>query len=154
MNCVPRAARSRAGGREAVPDSAIHPALRVARPAVDPQGLYRNGRLRRAPPCWRPSCDNAEACNAGVGCSVYAVGFQAQFCPCSGTNLGIWAEPGVGLLVLEPLGATGRVGPAATRATAWAPHERACLAFIPRAFINRMWTLVHLFDLTKAQTQP
>ena len=26
--------------------------------------------------------------------------------------------------------------------------------FIPRAFINPMWTLVHLFDLTKAQTQP
>ena len=67
-----RVERSRAGGRKAVPDSAIHPALRIARPAVDPQGLYRNGRLRRAPPCWRPSCDNTEACNAGVDCSVYA----------------------------------------------------------------------------------
>lgn len=54
-----------------MPDSAIHPALRIARPAVDPQGLYRNGRLARRRG-WRPSCDNTEACNAGVDCSVYA----------------------------------------------------------------------------------
>ena len=40
-------------------------------PAASPVSSSRG--LRSAPPCWRPSCTNKEACNAGVACSIFRV---------------------------------------------------------------------------------
>ena len=68
-----RAARHRAGGRDVVPDGALHP---LARPRQAPAAakwdwLGTKGRVRAQGPCWRPSCPSPDGCNAGADCPAH-----------------------------------------------------------------------------------
>ena len=68
-----RTARHRAGGKDAVPDDALHP---LARPRQAPAAakwdwVGTKGRVRAQGPCWRPSCPSPDSCNAGAECPVH-----------------------------------------------------------------------------------
>ena len=66
-----RTARHRAGGRGAVPDSALHPLARPKPQKAAAQAwdwIGSKGRVRAQGPCWRPSCPNPEECNAAAQC--------------------------------------------------------------------------------------
>ena len=68
-----RTARHRAGGKDVVPDDALHP---LARPRPAPAAakwdwVGTKGRVRAQGPCWRPSCPSPNSCNAGAGCPVH-----------------------------------------------------------------------------------
>ncbi|CAL1152987.1 unnamed protein product, partial [Cladocopium goreaui] len=63
----------RAGGKDVVPDDALHP---LARPRQAPAAakwdwVGTKGRVRAQGPCWRPSCPSPDSCNAGAGCPVH-----------------------------------------------------------------------------------